>query len=454
MDSNTQWQPELLEQTVALVTQQFAALLASHPEYDSGDMEQQMRQLLQIIGERALGESFTAQDEPYPDAIPCSCGGEAGYLMRRQAQTLTVFGWVHYRRAYHLCPDCHHGQSPLDQRLGLRPGQVSLGLEPLLGLLGIQTAFDEASRLAQALLHLTVSDNTIRKVTQAIGRDQAAQEAAWSAQAQDPAYLRHRQRRRRPPRRLYGSIDGVLVPVEDEWRELKVGTWYEVTPVSRRQWPSRFRQRVGELEALKAHQISYFCDISEPDAFSDLLWATGCQRRADQAQEVVFVADGAKWIWKVVERNFPKAVQIVDWYHAVSYLSPIATALFAAPAAADQWRQTMSDKLWHSQLGEVIEACVALANHPKAGEAALKAATYYANNCQRMNYAAYRRQGYLIGSGTVESGGKQIATARLKRSGARWTLAGAVATAKARAAWLSHQWPPPRNRCPPLASAV
>ena len=57
-----------------------------------------------------------------------------------------------------------------------------------------------------------------------------------------------------------------------------------------------------------------------------------------------------------------------------------------------------------------------------------------------MDYARFREQGYLIGSGTVESGGKQIATLRLKRSGARWTEDGAVATAKARAAWLSGYW--------------
>jgi len=51
-----------------------------------------------------------------------------------------------------------------------------------------------------------------------------------------------------------------------------------------------------------------------------------------------------------------------------------------------------------------------------------------------------RQQGYLIGSGTIESACKQIAAARLKCSGARWTLAGVIATAKARAAWLSKTW--------------
>lgn len=66
--------------------------------------------------------------------------------------------------------------------------------------------------------------------------------------------------------------------------------------------------------------------------------------------------------------------------------------------------------------------------------------SYFTNNQKRMDYARFRQQGYLIGSGTVESAAKQIAALRLKRAGARWTQNGAVATAKARAAWLSSQW--------------
>jgi hypothetical protein len=57
-----------------------------------------------------------------------------------------------------------------------------------------------------------------------------------------------------------------------------------------------------------------------------------------------------------------------------------------------------------------------------------------------MDYAYFRAQGYFIGSGTVESACKQIVALRLKRAGARWAKACASAVAKARAAWLSHQW--------------
>jgi site-specific DNA-adenine methylase len=46
--------------------------------------------------------------------------------------------------------------------------------------------------------------------------------------------------------------------------------------------------------------------------------------------------------------------------------------------------------------------------------------TYFTNNRQRMNYPEYRAKRYQIGSGTIESGCKQIGMQRLKVPGAKW----------------------------------
>jgi hypothetical protein len=74
---------------------------------------------------------------------------------------------------------------------------------------------------------------------------------------------------------------------------------------------------------------------------------------------------------------------------------------------------------------------------------AAQAVTYFCNNRERMRYDRFRAAGYMIGSGTIESGCKQVLTHRLKLPGlpgAQWTVGGAVHTAKARAAWLSASW--------------
>jgi hypothetical protein len=280
--------------------------------------------------------------------------------------------------------------------------------------------------MARKLLLLEVSDNTIRQETQRVGQRCQAQEQRWQEESQEPAYLNDRHRQAQAPRRMYGSIDGVKVPVEGGWRELRAGCWYEVTALSRRQWPSRYKQCLGQLEGLKAEKIGYYCVFTEWRTFADLAWATGCRRGADVVDELVFVADGARWIWESVELPYPEAVQIVDWYHAITYLTPIADVLYADELEAQAWRERMCTKLWESEIEEVIATCQALLDHAQAGEPARKAVTYYQNNKQRMDYARYRREGYFIGSGTIESACKQLATMRLKRSGARWTEEGAL----------------------------
>jgi len=77
------------------------------------------------------------------------------------------------------------------------------------------------------------------------------------------------------------------------------------------------------------------------------------------------------------------------------------------------------------QVEEVILACQPYSSCTEAVSGDL-----FTNNIERMRYDRFRAAGYMIGSGTVESGCKQIVTQRLKLPGAQWEVAGAVHTAK------------------------
>jgi hypothetical protein len=228
------------------------------------------------------------------------------------------------------------------------------------------------------------------------------------------------------PNRLYGSMDGFMVCLEDGWHEMKAGAW----------WTTSTRQD----GTLKAQHMAYYVDLLAAEDFSDLVWASGFQQRADQAEELVFVADGADWIWRIVERHFPQAVQIVDWYHACQYLAPLALVAFNDPVERQAWLHSVKSLLWEGRVGEVIDACRQHTNSARPDDPAHKAVTYYTNNRQRMDYAAFRAHDYMIGSGSMESGCKQIGFERLKIAGARWSVDGARKIAKARAAYLSRQW--------------
>lgn len=57
-----------------------------------------------------------------------------------------------------------------------------------------------------------------------------------------------------------------------------------------------------------------------------------------------------------------------------------------------------------------------------------------------MNDPLYRSRGWQIGTGMIESTGKQLVGQRLKGPGMHWTEQGALAVTALRAIDLNHQW--------------
>lgn len=438
MEFNT----EVVEKMAEIMVNEMEA--AGQKPGDIRELEMGMREIMRKVGEKALGLYLERKDqtEPFEKEMPCECGGEQEYQFRRGAVILSVFGRVSYKRRYYTCEQCASGLASLDRRLGISAGEVTAGLAELLALAGVEVAFEEASRLVERFLLIQVSDNTLRKETELFGELQKEKEAHWKQQSQSEGWLQERLRKvGTQPGRFYGSIDGVMAPCKGEWRELKNIVWYQVEPRKSYQRRRHHASHIGEQNDLQAQAISYHCDMQTPDQFSELFWATACQRKADLYQELVFVCDGAIWIWKLIEHYFPNAVQIVDWYHACEYLPPIAEAVFGKDTPQyHEWLEQARTQLWEGQIDALIHDCQLFASIPAAAKAVHAAVSYFTHNQKRMDYARFRQQGYFIGSGTVESAGKQIATLRLKRAGARWTVNGAVSTAKARAAWLSNQW--------------
>ena len=402
------------------------------------EMERGVRQMLLKLGQFLMGAWLALQESPYPEerrACP-HCGEEATYQFRREATLLTIVGQVTYRRAYYLCEQCHKGHYPLDDKLGLRPGEMSAEMESLTAMTGVQLPFGQSSQLFESLTLVSVSDHSVAKAAQAMGSEVQAVEEEWIAQSYDEKWLQEQERLAERPQRLYGALDAAKVHIRGEkehpWRDVKVRVWFTTTVAP--------PQDPDEEWDIQATDISYYCDICEAQQFGKLLWATGCQHHAPWARELVFLGDAAEWIWNLVQEHYPGALQIVDWFHASEYIAPVANAAFDDQDRRQAWIRQVRTDLWEGDLDAVLVAFASFAPHKQAGEAARKAVTYFTNNRHRMDYAKYRAEGYQIGSGTVESGCKQIVTQRLKVAGAIWDLENCIKTAKARAALLSNQW--------------
>ena len=138
---------ERMEKVAEILAEEIRDKLDSQP--DIHEMEGRMRELVKEAARLGLQKAIEQGEERYPSGeVRCACEERPVLVGKRWAVVWTVFGKVNYRRRYYHCAQCHQGQSPLDQAYSITPGQVTSGLAILLGVLGVEVAFEEASQLA------------------------------------------------------------------------------------------------------------------------------------------------------------------------------------------------------------------------------------------------------------------------------------------------------------------
>ena len=154
----------------------------------------------------------------------------------------------------------------------------------------------------------------------------------------------------------------------------------------------------------------------------------------------VGIADGAKSNWTFLTKHTDR--QVLDFYHAVEYLTGVADAHFARdPKARKQWLDDACTTLKHSvggaqvlitQMPEILSE-----NKSKALKEKIQTAVkYFQNHQQLMNYAQYLQSNLPIGSGVTEAACKTIVKQRLCCSGMKWKEPGAAVVLTLRT--LSH----------------
>lgn len=408
--------------------------LTEREDTDLRDLEVATLAAMKRVGQQFLRLLVEACQPAQPaDTIACRCGGTAAYVRHREGTVITLMGQIRVSRAYYLCDDCHEGTYPLDEKLGFCAGALSAALQEALAMTGVHLPFELASDLFERLTQVAISDNGVREATERIGQerleaDESLVEAAWDLQR-----LELPEGPSEAPKRLYGSVDETSVHTEEGWRKPKLGSWYTTDEPPLDKPPDEWE--------LRGEEISYYGDITEAEDFGRLMYVTGLQRGAHRAEELIFIADGAQWIWRLVEDHFPNALQIVDWYHAAEYVWKVAHGVYGEGSdLAEAWANKRLTELWEGDFEAMLSAFRAHLNPTQKDDPVQKAITYFQNNRDRMRYPEFRAQGLQIGSGTIESGCKRVISARLKQAGMIWSLKGARQVIKARAMLLSNEW--------------
>jgi hypothetical protein len=142
---------------------------------------------------------------------------------------------------------------------------------------------------------------------------------------------------------------------------------------------------------------------------------------------------------------FPAGECILDFYHAAEHVNDLAKAWHAnedqARSLAQSWCHTLKHEGGQALL-ETLENLDLRGKSPPARETHRQVTQYVRNQCHRRDYPRYRANGWLIGSGHVESACKTVVGGRLKGCGMRWSEDGADAVCHLRALFKSDpsQW--------------
>jgi len=299
-------------------------------------------------------------------------------------------------------PPADAGLFPLDERLGLTTGSLSPCLRRDVVWLGALLPFAQAQAVLQRFGAADIPTTTLWEHTQQAG-------AAWLEDDQQ-TYVgvertRWQQEAYQPRLRKSVGIDGGMVNVRGEgWKELKVGAIGTLAAAA----------DLTEDQTSRSTALQYTACVGSVDDFSPRLWQLAVQQQVPYAGHVAVTADGAGWIWRLTADLFPCSTQIVDWYHAAQQAAALAQARFPDDAAAAQhWYNTLKRDLWQGEVWKVIAQA----------QAAHVSANYFVDHQRRMDYPAYRAEGYPVGSGTTESGVKQYKQ-RLCGAGMRWSRPG------------------------------
>ena len=301
------------------------------------------------------------------------------------------------------------GFSPLDEQLGLLPGHhLTPTLVEGIVRLGVLIPFGMVPALILHFTGVTISAETVRRLTETAGAVQVARETAAVEQLErtlsdPPAGV---------PVQLL-SVDGAMVPlVGGDWREVKTLAIGRIAPAATD--PAR----------VATTDLSYFSRLTDAASFNRLATVETHRRGTETAQTIVAVVDGAEWCQGFIDHQRHDAVRILDFAHALGHLSTVAQAHFGAGTPdASEWLGQQAHALRHGHEAIVVNRLATLAT---TGSDEARAATqvthaYLRSRLAQIRYQTFAAAGYPIGSGCVESANKLVVEARLKGSGMHWS---------------------------------
>lgn len=373
------------------------------------------QKFLEMCASRKAGEK---ESEP----VECpTCKEPCRPLRKRERTFTTLCGKISINRWVYCCEQGHrHVPWEAQQKLSDHyTHRVAEAMCRLSARLDYREASEELSHQGIAVSHTTLHQHVCK----------------WSEDLNVCAPLETQ--KLEANQRWYVSCDGCHTNSPDGWKEVKVGCIY-------RDYPQPVS---GGTPSVRTESIRYVAGRQNAAAFGKTLYAlatkSGIYQEDIANQEVVFIGDGAAWIWNLCKEYFPNAVEVVDYPHAVSHLYNAAKLVFEDTETElyKAWIKETESFLHDGNITEVASSIRALATqHPEVSESLEREARYFEKHAKRMQYKAFREKGYMIGSGVIESACKHVVAQRCKQASMRWETQGINAVLKWRCLYKNKTW--------------
>jgi hypothetical protein len=398
-----------------------------------------LREALFKDGRHLLETLYNQPDLRVPD--DASHPGEKCHADRAK-EIDTLFGTIEIKlgRKYFYDPATNTGRFPLDQALGL-VHSFSPALVRLAARAAAKEGYESASEDLRAQAGVSLEGRQIQRLVNLIAPALAVQLAQGANTSPAPIPI------------LYTEVDGTGVPMVAEELAGRVGKQADGSAKTREvKLGAIFTQTKTDEEGLPVRDhasTTYVGSFENAPDFGARILAEARRRGLGLAAKLVFIGDGAAWIWELARVNFPAAILILDLYHALERLHELCAGLYGQDSPwTERMAQTWTAMLKNDQISEVIAAARRRLQdlNLSADDPLEKQIAYFEHHQNKMRYKTYRDQGLFYGSGVIEGGCKSVIGQRLKESGMFWTENGATSVLNLRLALKSNRWDECWNR--------
>jgi hypothetical protein len=412
-----------------------------------GHLEEEILHTTQDLERQLLEEAAQKKAEGSPPVCPV-CGHPLSRCTRDHPRTFqSRFGPVTVKRLRGWCRRCRAWCFPADAALGLSDtGGASPSVQEMAALTVSKMPVKEASAVIERLTGVKLPPATLDREARRQGQRAARKRQQLDGQMRTSQGGAQVLPLPEQPFTLVLEIDAWNIRERDDWGQSARQRARGVEP-SRWHWVYgatcfRLEDRVGPGQRARILSRGTVMTCAGVDALREQLWAEAQRHGLARAARVLVIADGAVWIWNLVNDRFEKAAQRLDLFHAKEHLWAVARALHPeAEAAAEKWVKPLLKDLEQDRGEKVITTLESLlaGRREAARQAVEREIHYFRGNLARMRYKEGKRLGEPLGSGAMESTCRQY-QCRFKRPGQFWTRAGDEALICLETFWRNGRW--------------